>query len=307
MTRIASLAHHNLTQAQMYQTQARIQELQMQLSSGQKARRYEGIAGETSRLLNLESTHARTGKYLESNRAIDLRLRSMEQSVSKMFDIASDVKSMLVNAINLGNATELPLAATATDLMNEAARLLNTKLGDRYLFSGTATGTAPVDLSAPGFSAPPPVYPSSADTSYFQGNATRLSNRVADDFDVAWGVTADEGGFEKVMRALNLVASLDNTHGPDTLRLQEALTVINQAIDELPVIRSRIASSQLSLERANSSHQDLQLYMKEAIADIKSIDIPQAITRLANDQTILEASFMTISRLASLTLTNFLR
>ena len=83
MTRISTLAHHNLTQSQIFATQKRMQELQVQLSSGQKAMRYSGIARDTSQLVNLENTRMRTDQYLTGNNAVDLRLQAMEQSVAK--------------------------------------------------------------------------------------------------------------------------------------------------------------------------------------------------------------------------------
>lgn len=306
MTRIASLAHHTLTQSQISSTQKRMQELQVQLSTGQKALRYSGIAKDTSQLVNLENTRMRTDQYLKANNTVSLRLQTMELSVAKTFDVASDLKTLLVNAINGSNASDLPLNLTATNMMEEVARVLNAKLGDRYLFSGTATSTAPVDLNAPAFLPPPGAYPTSADTSYFQGNSTQLSSRVADDFDVTWGATADEAGFEQLMRALHLTSSA-NTTPPDTTRLQEALTLVNRAIDNIPVIRSRIAASQVSIDKANETHADLNLYVDETITDIKAVDIPMTVSKLTNDELVLEASFMTVSRLSQLTLTNFMR
>jgi flagellar hook-associated protein 3 FlgL len=306
MTRISTLAQHSLTQSQISSTQKRLQELQVQLSTGQKSLRYSGIAAESSRLVNLESSRMRTDQYLSSNNALTLRSQTMELSVAKTFDVASELKTLLVNAINSGNATDLPLSLTANNMMDEVARALNVKLGDRYLFSGTATSTVPVDFDDTDFITPPSSYPSNSDTSYFQGNSTRLSARVADDFDVSWGATADEEGFEQLIRALHLTATA-TTSPPDTIRLEEALSIVNQAIDNIPEIRSRIAAAQKSIETANSSHADINLYLDETITDIKAVDIPMTVTRLANDQTVLEASFMTVSRLSQLTLATFLR
>ena len=93
----------------------------------------------------------------------------------------------------------------------------------------------------------------------------------------------------------------------DRDRLQEALVVVNQAIDNLPVIRSRIGSAQRAIEQANDSLQDMSLYLDESITDLKAVDIPLAVTKLTNDQVILEASYMTVSRLSTLNLANFLR
>lgn len=306
MTRIASLAQHNLTQSQITSTQKRMQELQIQLSTGQKAMRYSGIAKDSAQLVNLESTRMRTDQYLSGNNTVNLRLQTMELSVAKTFDVATELKTLLVNAINGSNASDLPLNLTATNMMEEVARVLNTKLGDRYLFSGTATSTAPVDLNDTDFVPPIGVYPTSADTSYYQGNSTRVSTRVADDFDVAWGVTADEEGFEQLIRALHLTASA-TTSPPDTNRLQEALSLVNQAVDNIPTIRSRIGANQKSIDNVNESHADLNLYVDETITDIKAVDIPLTVTKLTNDELVLQASFMTVSRLSQLTLTSFLR
>ena len=139
-----------------------------------------------------------------------------------------------------------------------------------------------------------------------QGNSTRVSTRVADDFDVSWGATADEEGFEQLIRALNLTASA-TTSPPDTTRLQEALSLVNQAVDNIPTIRSRIGANQKSIDSANESHADLNLYVDETITDIKAVDIPLTVTKLTNDELVLQASFMTVSRLSQLTLTSFLR
>lgn len=307
MTRISTLANHNLSQSQISSTQKRLQELQVQLSTGQKSLRYSGIAAESDRLVNLESTRMRTDQYMSSNNTLALRSQTMELSVAKTFDVATELKTLLVNAVNGGNASDLPLSQTAANMMDEVSRVLNVKLGDRYLFAGTATETKPVDFADTDFTAPPNSYPSNADTSYFQGDSTRLSARVADDFDVTWGSTADEEGFEQLIRALHLTESAVTSPTPDKTRLEEALSVVNQAIDNIPEIRSRIAAGQKSIEMANTSHTDINLYVDQTITDIKAVDIPMTMTKLANDQTLLEASFMTISRLSQLTLANFLR
>lgn len=60
MTRISTLASHALSQSQIGATQKRLQDLQIQLSTGQKSLRYTGIAADSDRLVNLESTRMRT-------------------------------------------------------------------------------------------------------------------------------------------------------------------------------------------------------------------------------------------------------
>ncbi len=304
-TRISSFAQYQLTQSQMAQTQQRLQDLQVQLSSGMKAQRYSGLSPDASQLINLESTLQRTDQYTSGNNTVNLRLQTMETSVSSAFDTASSLKTLLVNALNGTNAGDLALNQTAQNMMDQLQQTLNAKIGDRYLFSGTATDTPPVDFSDPSFTAPPGVYPSSADTSYYQGDSTKLSSRIADNYDLTWGVTANEPGFEELSRALHLTATA-STSPTDTNRLQDALSVVNQAISDLPDIRSRIGSAQKSIDDANTQHTDVTTYLNQSISDIKAVDIPSAMTQLSSEQTLLEASYSTVSRLSQLNLASFL-
>ena len=306
MTRIANLAQHNLMLSHVRQTQSRIQDMQIQAATGYKAQRYAGIAPQSGRLLNLEDERARMAQYQTNNGAINLRLQTMETSVSSVIDAATKLKTLLTNALNGSNATEMALTQEAQNLLNEVSKSLNVKIGDRHLFSGSLTNVAPVDLAAAGFTAPPTAYPSSADTGYYQGNTTILSSRAADDFDVSYGATADEAGFEKIIRALNLTATVTLTPTIDRDRLQDALDVVNQAIQELPTIRSRIAASQTALDQADEMHADMTTYLEVSITEITSVDITETISRINADQVLLQASYMTISRLGQLSLANYL-
>ena len=307
MTRISNIAQHNLTISQIFATQSRLLRAQTQLSTGMTSQNYSGIANDSQRLVNLESSRARTDQFVTNNRIVTLRLQTMELSVSNVFEAASKLKTILVNGLNAFNASEFSLNLEADNLLQEVAKQLNVKIGDRYLFAGTITDTPPVDLNASGYSAPPTSYPSNADTGYFQGDSTRIKVRAADDFDVTYGATADEAGFEKLIRALQLAKTASTSPTIDRLRLQEALAMVNQAIADIPNIRSRIGASLNALDKADVGHRDMLLFVEETISDIENVDIPATVARMTMDQVLLQASFLTISRLQDLSLTNFLR
>jgi len=307
MTRISNIAQHNLTISQIFETQSRLQRAQLQLSTGKKSPNYSGIAIDSQRLINLESSRSRTDQFVTNNRIVTLRLQTMELSVANVFEAASKLKTILVNGLSAFNASEFSLNLEADNLLQEVAKQLNIKIGDRFLFAGNITDTAPVNLTAAGYSAPPTIYPSNADTGYFQGDSTRVKVRAADDFDVTYGVTADEAGFEKLIRALQLAKTASTSPTIDRLRLQEALAMVNEAIADIPNIRSRIGASLNALDKADVGHSDLLIFVEKTISDIENVDITATVARLAADQVLLEASFLTIARLRDLSLTNYLR
>lgn len=306
MTRVTDLSQNQLIQSYIADTQARIQSTQIQVSTGQAAQRYAGIASQSNTLVNLESTDSRAKQYVSNNTQITARLNTMDTAVSQLSDIASQLSTLLVNATNGNNASQLALSQQATGLLNQAAGLLNTKFGDSYLFSGTATDTAPVDLNAAGYAAPGNSYPSSADTGYYQGNSTKLVARAADNFDVTYGVTADQPGFEELFRSLQMTATATTSPTVDTARLNEALSVVKQAIADIPTIRSTIGASGNAISAASDEHTTMTTYLEQNITDIKSVDVPSALTKLSSDQTVLEAAYMTTVRLSGLSLVSYM-
>ncbi len=305
MTRVADYAQTILTQANLARAQARSTDLNIQISTGKKAQRYSGIATDARRLVSLESAHAKISQYMKNIKAVDVRLQTMESSISGAFDLAVAFQVTLVNALNSENANDMPLAQEAQDRLATLAGLLNVKQDGRYLFSGGRTDIAPVDINDPNFVTPPGTYPSSADTSYYQGDSKLLSVRADDDVTITYGVTAADPAVEKLVRALHLTATL-GAGAVDKARLQESLRLVKEAIDELPQVRSRIGTAQNMLEATSAKHENFLLYTEKTLSDIENVDVTEAAVKLSAVQTTLEASFAVLARTNNLSLLRFL-
>ena len=234
VNRVGTAAQHDLMMSNIKLLQSRVSETMIQASSGKAASRYSGIAPDAKRLVGLEATHAQLSQYVANNQIVDQRLQSMETNTSQLLDIASQFKALLVQASSSGNAPNMGLDITAQTLLNQVGALLNVQLDGRYLFAGSATNSPAVDLNDPGMVAPPGTYPSTANTTYYQGDDVALSTKAGPELDIAYGIRADEAGFEGLIRSLKLVATAVLSPNPDTARLSEALDVVNQAIQDIP-------------------------------------------------------------------------
>ena len=307
MTRVADLGQNLLIKSYIADTQARLQATQIQVSTGQKAQRYAGLSDDANTLVNLESSNARIQQYVANNKVVSARLNAMDTTLSQLTDIASKLKTLLVNANNGTDASQMGLSQQASNLLSQAAGLLNTKFGDAYLFGGTRTDTPPVDLNATGYSAPGTTYPSNADTGYYQGDSTKLVARAGDSFDVTYGVTANQNGFEELIRSLQLTATATVSPTIDHARLTEALSVVNDAIQDLPTIRAGIGAAGNAVDQANTEHNTLSTYLEQHITDIKAVDVPSALSQMASDQTLLQAAYTTVVKLSGLSLASFMR
>jgi flagellar hook-associated protein 3 FlgL len=303
MTRVADFAQHQRNLANILNAQNRIYAGQLQISSGRKALQYSGIARDANRLVNAEMAHARTNQFIANNDKIDGRLGTMETNVSQMFDVMSSFKALLINALNANNAADLALPTQGQAMLNQITALLNVEEDGRYLFAGARTDTPPVDQTAlpAGYTIPT----SDGDAGgFYTGDNTLFSVRADESFDLQYGINAGEAGFERTIRALHL--TITGTPN-DRATMEHALAVTSQAIDDLADVRTRIGVTRATLSRVNQMHEDFLLFSEKTISDIENVDITKAITNMTADQVVVEASFLTISRLAQLTLTNFLR
>lgn len=304
MTRIANLAQHQRNLAYIMNAQERIATGQLQISSGRKAEQYSGIFRETRQLVNAEMALARTNQFITNNNTVDQRLETMELSVSQVFDVLVDFKVLLVNALNANNSADLALPTQATAMLNQVSSLLNVQEDGRYLFSGSMTNTAPVlENNLP---VVPYIVPTSDGDAfgYYAGDGVKFSVRADESFDLAYGVTAGEQGFERALRAIHMVVI-----GPpnDRPTMDDALRVVNQALNDIADVRTRIGATRATLSRINQSHEEFLLFSQKRISDIENVDITQVITNMTSDQTAVEASFLAISRMSQLNLARFLR
>ena len=147
MIRFATFATHKLAQSQMLGAQNRLFETQMQISSGKVSRNYAGVAIDSRRLVNLENAVTEVNGFIKNIDVTESRLQLMENAVVGAFDVASRIRDLLINALNVDNASILTLNQRAEDMLQELTGALNIKQDNRFLFSGSRIDSQPIDMS----------------------------------------------------------------------------------------------------------------------------------------------------------------
>lgn len=298
INRMGTFAKHQQQQSYIRDTQMRAFDLQTQITSGKKAKNYSGVHRESSRLVTLESNKAQTEQYLTSIDLINSRMSKMEVQLNSMLDTAIDMKTTLVNALNNRNGDFMALTQQAEQMLTQVANTLNTKDGNTYLFAGSKTQTKPVDLTE--FVNPADFL--TIDQDYYQGDDQTLSNRIDVDFVLDYGVRADSPEFERLIRGLRLIQA----NPSDEVELGNALSLMNDAIDGLTETISEVGTKAKIAEITRNQHTDNLLVLSESIGSIEDTDILEVTSRLSTEETMLQASYMTISRLSRLSLAQFL-
>ncbi|MBC07800.1 flagellin [Thalassospira sp.] len=408
VTRVATYTNHTLLSDLALRNASRVTDLQNQASSGYKSRNYAGIADSAQRLLNLETEYSRTEQYLRNTTQGKLRLQSMETAVDSMLTIATEMKTLLIQASSAQQADDVNIRDEADQALQQIANLLNTNLDGRYLFAGGRSEEPAVDIEKIGA---PDNYMSALDKSlttattltalgvtsgqiqivstdidgnsststvnynaatddigdimdainsvttnraiaslrglggegapllnienvgngsititetgagdllgklgmekignprpdadYYNGDHQIMELRVDEQYDVSYGILADNPAFQQLIQGLGIAASTE-----DEDALTTALGFINNAINDLPNVQGQIGLDIANVERFEERHQDFKVFAAQAISDIETVDVPLTLAELTQYETALQASFISISRAADLSLANYLR
>lgn len=299
MSRVSQIAQQTLTLRNILSAEERVQNAQIQIATGRRSLSYAGIAEDASQLVSLKGLHTRIDRFIKNNTTIERRLERMDSAVSTIFDAVSELRVMLLQALNASSGGAVPVATVAQNLLDIVAGALNTKDDGRFIFAGTQTTTRPVQSPLPD----PAVF-GVVDTNYYSGDSVELAARIDETTTITYGMTADRLAFQQAIGALK--AAIEGANTNNTSLLNSALSLASNAIQALAGYRTEIGSDLKTIEQADLRSGDYLTFIEQVISDIENVNIPATVTRLASDQLILEASFLTLARVSNLSLVDFL-
>ncbi|WP_316977865.1 hypothetical protein [Shumkonia mesophila] len=149
MNRIANLASTNALVSRLMQTQARVNDLQIQASTEKVSQTYQGIARNSQRLVSVENSRDMLSNFVSNNVTTDLRLKTMDVAVSGIRTAIIDFREALFE-FEAGSGDEEQRVKDVQDAafraMNDIGIHLNSDADGRFMFSGSRVTTQPVDL-----------------------------------------------------------------------------------------------------------------------------------------------------------------
>lgn len=149
MSRISTLGANNSIVTQILEVQDRLFELEQQVASEKASLDYAGIADNSERLVNVENINSQLQAYIGNNQVETLRLNLKTTTLDGLKDIMNDFQKEL-RTFGQNNRTDETNVATMQDFafrsLQSMEALLNSEADGRYLYSGAAVRTEPVDL-----------------------------------------------------------------------------------------------------------------------------------------------------------------
>ncbi len=156
---------------------------------------------------------------------------------------------------------------------------------------------------------PTPGEPGGEATAQFGEKITPLQVRIDNGIDLEYGIRGDNPAVRKVLDALFALATTDlSTTTVDGFR-----EIARLAADDLNRGRSMISdlSAELGvkenvLDTTDQRHQDFIVVTETQIDKVENVDMADAVSRLTQTQTNLEASYKLLASIRSLSLANFI-
>jgi flagellar hook-associated protein 3 FlgL len=272
--------------------QERLAAAQSQVSSGKRIEKPsdDPLGAERAMRLNdqLETNSAYRTAVDESRSWLD----ATDSALSSLGDIVQHARELTLQAANGATtpAGRQSIKLVIDQLAEQAKSTLNSAYDGRYIFSGTATDTAPY---------------ASATGDAYQGDADPVVRQIGPGVSVQVNVTGDDvlSGLLPALRTLsahlqsNDVASLGTSD----------LKAIDAAFDTLTAKQAQVGAVTNRVDAAGTRLDDLNDVTSAFLSKTEDADLPKALTDLSAQQTALQAALRGGATLIQQSLMDFLR
>ena len=316
--RVATNSQTNYMLTQIGKANAKLQQSEMQVSSGKVSDTYAGYGDKTAALEGARAAAQKSQAYQANTNLAVTQTDLQDTQLTTLSGLASQLKTAVTSAI--GNSDGTSLLTTADGLFQQAAAILNsTDANGNYLYGGSVTDKPPFTATklsdlAPAAS-PPATLP--AISSFFQNDTTKKSVQVGDGQTETIGVLASDIGttlMTSLQSLYNLAVAQTGTDTYNgTLTTAQTNSLSTQVLPTATTASAKLDSATAlngdtytSLKSSVTSQQTINTMYSGFVSDIEQVDMPTALTNLSTNQTALQAVLTVTSKLNNLSLLNYI-
>jgi flagellar hook-associated protein 3 FlgL len=278
--------------------QSDLVDVQSKIGAESKASTFAELGEDINTVQNFEESLQRTQRFMSTIQGVQRKLDTTYQSVSQIIDVAISVKEN-ITVENSANREVNDLGGKVDSAFDQISGALNTKFGSTYLFSGAKTNQPAINVDLRNVSN---IVDGEITANYYNGDGFTASADVSASVRVNYGVNASNEAFQNLIGALNLAKQAEDSE-TDLTPAGEAL---DNAIEQLIELRSRMGDNSKVLDQTLSFHEAAEGIISEKLSNAKSPDIIELSIDSANLQAQLQASFSIFSRISSLRLTDYI-
>lgn len=281
----------------MSRTSEKIQNAMLKIDTGKNSQSFQDSGEFTPRILNLEGKLSGLKDFEHGETTVNTRLQKMELVVRQINDIAIDFNSRLRKVTSFG-ANDTTFQNYCSSQLKEVGRLLNSQdEDDRYIFGGTSTLTAPVDMNL----AVPLAPGDPISKAYYLGTSTAPSALIGEGQIIDYGITGDTDAFANLINALATAASTGASDDPTSPQYQvminQVMPMVENASNQLPDQLEFIGVTMKMVEQSESRLNDVQMYTEQILDKLTGASFVDSMMELNMAQVALQVSILAHQKL----------
>jgi flagellar hook-associated protein 3 FlgL len=340
---VSTLSLFDASRAAIIRNQARLADVQVEVSTGRHADVGRTLGVDASRNLELRNARDDLSALQSTNGIVSTRLNQTQTALSAIGDLADGFMQTVLASNQSGGDRSL-LVADAKSRLGALVDILSTTSNGAFIFGGTNVSSPPVGdyLAQPAslgrtavigaftteFVATPvksitagqmKTYLDGTFTNLFQGaawsstfssaNSNTMSDRISTGEVIETSVSANTDGIRKLV--LVLTAAIDSgtkdlNAGAFTELTKKLVQVTGEVGSSITGMQSLIGISQERLAKASDRIVVQQNVLERRIGELEGADPAKAATSLSTITAQLEASYAVTARLQKLSLLNYL-
>lgn len=305
-----------------------------ELSTGQTSDPSRHLKNDASRISSLDRRLALTESWIFSNKETSRILEMSQMSLNAVNSHRAELSGQLILVNDSSSDAQIDrLSKSAETVFGAMVSALNTQVGDRSLFSGNETETAPLasarlmldDMAASVSGATTTTQVRNAiefwfndpaggfSTMGYSGEVGAIAERnVGDGVSITLDARADAEELKGILKQTALAVMVDRagaTLGYDAKAdlLRSAGQVLMQSAENIIDLQARIGASEEQVEASIAQFESENSALKINRNNMLSIDPLETATALEQTQIQLETHYTLTARLSRLSLTEYLR
>jgi len=292
----------------MLDQQSRLNQTQMQLSTGKKLLTPSDDPVAAARIIDLNQGIKLTEQYQSNINTVRQRLTLEDGVLQNATDILQRVKELGVQGLNATNtqSDRTAIAVEMEELNQQLVGLANTKNANgEYLFSGFKSATQPFskNMAGGGF-----TYAGDANQRPIQIGETR---QIADGdhgsnvFGIPTGplpaTVSAPGSITNIFEAIDKFATDLKSNTPNSASLDD----ISNSLDKILTAQSSVGTRLNVLDNQEGLNTDFVLNMKTVLSATEDLDYAEAISRFNLQTVSLQAAQQAFAQVKKLSLFNY--
>ena len=267
----------------------KLDKLNQQLSSGKKFSKPSENPIGAAESMELESVLSNHGQYLDNIGEAKDWMKSSESALKNSGKILQRAREQAVYGANgsLSEGDRKQIATEIGELKKELINVANSKLGDRYLFSGQKTTTKAFD-----------------DSGNFQGSESDISREVGPGTEMKINTNGKEVFEDAIEHLDKLKTNLENSEMDE---IQKRIGELDEDLSINTEKRAQIGAKINRLDMTESKIEEEKIQSEELLSKNEDVDIAKTITDLKMQESVYRASLASGARIMQPTLVDFLQ